>query len=162
MFRNNYEKLICKDTSKTQQHFREQTNINSIIAKYRRTGFLPVMQQGQPMFGDFSSGKTYHEMVNQVKTAQESFEQLPAEFKKKFEQDPAKMIDFVLNAENNQVALEMGLISPTIEESTGEGLDPDNAPPVNSGGSQAPSGAERVDDTQNTNPNPNPKPKKSR
>jgi len=159
MFRNNYEKLVCKDASRTQQHFREQTNINSIIAKYKRTGFLPVVQNGQPMYGDFSSGKSYHEMVNQVQTAQEAFNQLPGEFKKQFEQNPGAMIDFVLNADNHQIALEMGLIAPTIDDKPGEGVNPDNVPPVNSGASEAPSGAERVDDTKN-NPNPNPKTQK--
>jgi len=152
MFKNNYEKLVCKDASKTQQHFREQTNINNIISKYKRTGFLPVVQNGQPMYGDFSSGKSYHEMVNQVQTAQEAFEQLPGEFKKKFEQNPGAMIDFILNQENQQVAIEMGLISPPVDQNNQGEVNPDSEPVVNPTASQAPSGAERADDT---NPSPN-------
>lgn len=120
MFKNNYAALICKEPTRTQQHFKQETNINNIISKYKRTGYLPVIQNNQPMFGDFSRSADYHDMLTQVAIAKEAFEQLPVEIKKKFHQDPGKMIDFVLDKSNYEAAVEMGLITPPAVENLTE------------------------------------------
>ena len=46
------------DESMTQQHFRDECDINSIIRRYQKTGFLvdPLTPgTAEPMYGDFAA-----------------------------------------------------------------------------------------------------------
>lgn len=95
--------------SKTQQHFKGRANINTIIAKYRETGTVPVNSMN-PVFGDVSSGAEYQDILNRQCRIKEEFESLPAKVKKKFRQNPAKLIDFLKESKNREEAIELGLI----------------------------------------------------
>ena len=68
--------------SLTQQHFKEEADINNIIAKFNRTGFLvdpltPATRQ--PMFGDFDKVPDFREAQNLIALAKEKFMELPTE-----------------------------------------------------------------------------------
>ena len=60
--------------SLTQQQFKEEADINNIIASYNTTGLLtnPLVQSArQPMFGDFSNlPQDYMQVQNQLLEAQ--------------------------------------------------------------------------------------------
>jgi phage internal scaffolding protein len=95
--------------SVTQQHFKEECDINTILKKYQQTGVMdvPVLKQN---FGDFSEVKSYHEAQIAMQEAKDQFMTLPAAVRSKFENDPGALLDFVANPENKAEAISLGLI----------------------------------------------------
>ena len=63
------------------------------------------------VFRDFSSGDNYLELQNQLCEAQSTFNELPADIRDYFKNDPAKVVDFVSDEDNALQAHEMGLIT---------------------------------------------------
>jgi len=110
------------EESRTQQHFKSQTNINSIMDRYKKTGILPT-RNDQPVFGDFSNVEDYQSSLNKLMIAQESFNQLPANIRKRFQNDPGQLIDFISKEENRDEAITLGLVKAKeveIPRKTGE------------------------------------------
>lgn len=66
-------------------------------------------------YGDFSHISDYQSALDQVAQAQESFMSLPADVRRRFENDPAQFIEFVDNPDNYQQLVEMGL-APVLRE----------------------------------------------
>lgn len=102
-------KVLFPAESRTQQHFREQTDINKIMSKAEKTGMIPVNRMN-PKYGDFSDGRTYHESMVRISEIEQEFDKMPAEIKKRFSQNPAEIIDFLSKEENREEAIELGLI----------------------------------------------------
>lgn len=63
------------------------------------------------LYGDFSDVDDYHTMMNKIISAQEAFQELPVNIKKRFDQDPGKLIDFLNNPENREEAERLGLVN---------------------------------------------------
>lgn len=64
--------------SKTKQSERDACNINSIVAKYNRTGEQPQnMRSVTPQYGDFSAVENLHAALNLVNDSMRSFAELP-------------------------------------------------------------------------------------
>lgn len=102
-----------RGVSKTQQNFRKECDINTIMARYRKTGMLldpSVVPTRKPFFGDFSKGTDFHTVQLQIVEAQNDFNRLPVMIREKFNYDPAKLIDFVADPKNRDEAISMGLI----------------------------------------------------
>lgn len=95
--------------SLTQQQFKEECDVNNILSKYRRTGMVSHLAKHQGNFGDFSSVEEYQVSLDKLMTAQRSFESLPSEIRNRFENDPAKLIQFLDDKENDQEAISLGL-----------------------------------------------------
>lgn len=102
-------KTIVEGDSMTEQSHRDAVNINTIVARARK-GILPAVTGNIPNYGDFSSGLNFHEAQDRIADAKSDFMMLPVEIRKRFENDPAKMIDFVLNEDNKEEAIELGLL----------------------------------------------------
>jgi phage internal scaffolding protein len=100
--------------SKTQQQYRDRTDIKNIMGTYQRGGRLPI-QSGSPMYGDFSEVGTYQQCLERVRAVQSEFENLPSGVRKRFRNNPAELIDFVMNEENREEAEKIGLIEKVVE-----------------------------------------------
>lgn len=105
--------------SMTQQQFKDDADINNIIARYEVTGMLvdpltPVSRT--PQFGDFSDMPSYQEAQNVLVAAQNAFMDLPSDIREQFGNDPAKYFDFVQSLKEGtadyQKAIELGMIEP--------------------------------------------------
>jgi len=66
----------------------------------------------QPQFGDFTTGNDFRETLHSVMEAEESFAALSSQVRKRFDNDPSKLMDFLNNEENRKEAIELGLIDP--------------------------------------------------
>lgn len=97
------------EDSMVQQNLAESTDINAIMAKYRKTGILTHVQTYAGMYGDFSGVPDYKTGLERVQAAQEMFLSLPADVREKFGNDPGKFIDFATNKENLPELQKMGL-----------------------------------------------------
>ena len=108
---SNESGLRCEDASLTQQHQKDQADINFIVEQFNVTGILPTAPVS-PQYGDFSGISDYQSALNAVIDAQDEFMSLPANLRSRFENDPVNLINFLSNEENRQEAIELGLIEP--------------------------------------------------
>ena len=115
--------------SRTKSSFKDEVNINSIIARHHRGQPLPVGAAGRPMFGDFSDSLSYRESMDKLVKTQEQFDSLPSNIRNKFNNDPGALIDYVLNLdlkdeEAVNEALKLGILDrstlPDREDRLGE------------------------------------------
>lgn len=96
--------------SLTQQHFKDEADMNNILEKYSRTGVLDTSKQAIAQYGDFSSLKNYRDSLNTVIEAEELFNELPAQVRSEFRNDPAELIAFMGDDKNYDRALALGLL----------------------------------------------------
>lgn len=104
--------------SLTQQHFKDETEINHIVRKYLKGHPLPVTTK-TAMFGDFPS-MDFHEMKNAIADIDSQFAALPAKLRGRFKNDPYQLIRWMENPDNAKEAVKLGLIP-----ANGPEYDPD-------------------------------------
>jgi len=120
---SNESGLRCEDASRTQQHFKDETNINNILRQFNVTGQLPTKAL-TPQYGDFTGVGDYHSALNAVIAAENDFMTLPATLRARFDNDPQELIEFLNNPENKEEALKLGLlqkaeaIAPVLESTS--------------------------------------------
>jgi len=121
--------LACADPSLAQQNFKDECDINHIVKQFGLTGELPGKPLS-PQYGDFTGVLDYHSAVNAVLAAQDDFMELPAQMRSRFDNDPAKLIDFLTDEGNREEAIKLGLvadktISTLVETPVGEPKAPE-------------------------------------
>lgn len=93
----------------TKQSFREQVNINKIVAGFEKTGMVNNLSGRQPFYGDVSEIKDYATALNMVNEAESLFMSMSPKIREKFENDPAKMIAFLGDSKNLDEAVSLGM-----------------------------------------------------
>lgn len=79
------------EDSVTKQEFRDECDLNIIVARAMK-GVPPVfINQAEPMYGDFSEMPTIAQAHEIVLAAQESFMTLPAALRRELGNDPANI-----------------------------------------------------------------------
>lgn len=106
---------IDPDDSVVQQQFKDECDINVIVKRFGLTGELPNGID-MPVSGDFTGVTDFHTAMNMVRQAQESFQELPGEIRERFNNDPAKVIAFLENANNRDEAVRLGMIAKPVEK----------------------------------------------
>jgi phage internal scaffolding protein len=79
------------------------------MERFGQTGQLPQTTL-EPSYGDFSGVVDYHTAMNAILAAEEQFDALPAQMRARFDNDPAKLIDFLENDNNRSEAEALGLV----------------------------------------------------
>lgn len=105
--------LDCGQTMTEQSH-KNACDVNRIVKRFERDG---VRMAGLPgyvdlsgaKFGDFSDGMSYQEAMIAVRSANESFMELPSGIRAKFGNDAGEFLDFVMNPENSDEMIKLGL-----------------------------------------------------
>lgn len=120
--------LLCCDVSLAQQNMLEETDINTIVKRFGLTGQLP---QGVrvPSYGDFTGVFDYQSALAAIDDAADSFYQMPADVRSRFDNDPALFVDFCSNPANLDEMRSLGLAVPLPPkaEPLGENLEDDKA-----------------------------------
>lgn len=100
------------EKSRTLKSFAKQCNINNIMAKYKKTGTLPLRSiSGVPMFfDDFTNVSDFQSMQNKVIEADRLFSALPAKVRARFENEPAQLMEFIKLEGNKVEAMELGIL----------------------------------------------------
>lgn len=99
----------------TEKGHEGATNINKIMARAMKTGLMK-RRTDQPKYGDFTGAADYQTSLERVREAKKDFMLLPADVRKRFENNPGLMIEFLGNEENIEEALELGLINAPPED----------------------------------------------
>lgn len=107
--------IVNSEPSLTQQHFKDEADINKIIARYNRTGILvdpSVPRSGDALFGDFSEVKDFREAQNFICMAKEAFMELDSSIRRRFHNDPSELIAFLNDPKNVEEGRKLGIYAP--------------------------------------------------
>lgn len=106
--------LICTTPGRTKQSFKAECDINTIVSRFLRTGTLDFANKNEPRYGD-TTGIEYQSAVQTVAAARSLFNDMPAALRSRFENEPAKFLDFIQDERNIDEARELGLMKPLPE-----------------------------------------------
>lgn len=109
-FANRVTVSCAAGSSRTKQEFKEECDINTIMKKYVSRGVLPV-GVGVGTYDDYSDATDYQEALNTLIKAKGQFDSLPSDVRKRFENNPAKFLEFISDSKNLDEAQSMGLLS---------------------------------------------------
>lgn len=112
--------LKCLDKTLTRQEFKEESDINTIVERFHITGELPQNVR-MPTFADFTGVFDFQSAMNAIRLAQESFAQMDAKVRARFNNDAQQFLEFTGNEENRDEAIKLGLVPPKA---------PDTPPPA--------------------------------
>lgn len=100
--------------SMTNQSFKEECDINTIVRRFGVTGQVPAGIR-VPTYQMFEDIFDFHSAMNTIAEARESFDQLPATVRRRFENDPQKFVAFCADPKNLPEMRKMGLAIPEAE-----------------------------------------------
>lgn len=103
--------LICPEPTRTKQEFRDETDINTLLRRFSVTGELPTGVR-MPTYGDFDIVMDFQSAANAIAQANEAFEQMPAEVRRRFDNDPERFVAFCSDRDNLAEARKLGLVPP--------------------------------------------------
>lgn len=95
----------------TQQQFKDDADINRIVARFVKTGLAPVNSR-PPLPGDYLAITDFHTAMQAVRQGEEAFAALPANIRLRFHNDPGRFVDWVLDENNKAEAESLGLSVP--------------------------------------------------
>lgn len=105
--RNNRKYAITfSQPSLTQQHSKDEVDINKIMARYIKTGVIDHVAKYQPQYLE-NTDIDYHESQNIILKADRMFSELPSSVRREFNNDPAKFLEFVSDEENHEKLADM-------------------------------------------------------
>lgn len=102
---------------KTEQHHKKECDVNLIIKKYDKQGIITHINRIEAEFGDLK-GVDFKEAMDLITRSQGMFDQLPSEIRKRFQNTPEKLIEFMENSDNRAEAIKLGLIRADWSEET--------------------------------------------
>lgn len=100
------------ESSVTEQSHADSCDVNLIVSQFAATGFLPQRGDGTLIYGDLTDLPTFQEAQNIVVAANEAFANLPAKIRDRFNNDPARLMEFIDDKENFDEAVKLGLMNP--------------------------------------------------
>ena len=103
--------LKCEDASLTQQQFKEDSDINTIVDRFMKSGVLPT-PVNMPQFVDYEGVFDFQTAMNTVRQADENFMRLDAKVRARFNNSPQEFLEFFANPENVDEAIRLGLAIP--------------------------------------------------
>lgn len=106
--------LDCSNLpSLTRQEFAEDCDINTLMARYEKTGVINHFNNAQPRYIDLTDKPAdLQDALNILAEAKDAFMRLPALTRREFDNDPAKFVDFASDPKNLDKMREWGLAEP--------------------------------------------------
>jgi phage internal scaffolding protein len=93
----------------TEQCHKKECDMNHILKDYKRTGFIRHAKENQGRYDDISV-QDFQDAMFKVAEATNMFNDLPANLRKDFNNNPAEFLGFVQNPDNQEKLQKMGII----------------------------------------------------
>lgn len=124
---------LCNDEPITKQQFKDEVNINNMVARFTRSNGVSLDQllshsPSGGFWGDFSDVPDLRTMYERLATAEEGFMTLPAKVRKQFDNDALLFMEFVSKDENLSQLKDMLGGTPTIAQPTPSVSSPETPP----------------------------------
>lgn len=104
--------LECPDDGVTRQEFRDECDINVLMASYERTGVMQHFNRMEPQYLDVSDVPDLAKALSMVASAEAAFMTLPARVRAEFDNSAVKFVEFAEKPENVSKMREWGLAAP--------------------------------------------------
>ncbi|AXH75386.1 MAG: internal scaffolding protein [Microviridae sp.] len=95
----------------TKQEFKNECDINVILAQYMYSGEIPNLNEVPPNYAD-CTGMDYMDHMNKIVEANQLFSELPSKIRNRFQNNPAEFLDFMHDENNVEEMRKMGLLRP--------------------------------------------------
>ena len=116
--------LKFEDPSLTQQQFKEESDINTIVDRYMKSGVLPN-PVNMPQYIDYEGVFDFQSAMNTIRQADENFMRMDAKIRARFNNSPQEFLEFFANPENVDEAIRLGLaIPPAVSETKVSDAEP--------------------------------------
>lgn len=102
---------INLEPSLTDQQWKDDSDPNHIIEKYKRTGQLTYVNKIQGKFADVTSIQDLHSGILSVQKAKDDFLHLSSDIRSRFNNSVIELVQFLNNPANEAEAIELGLIA---------------------------------------------------
>ena len=133
----NAVKMDVVGESLTQQHFKDETDIQKIIRQHDKTGLIRHVQRGVAQYGDYSEINEYREALDVVMAADASFAALPASVRRQFNNDAGEFFEFATDPSNADAMVEMGLMAPERPTAASPAVEPADSSPADQSAPEA-------------------------
>lgn len=100
---------VNEEPSLTQQSFAVDADINVLVQRFGLTN-IPVVPFDPSAYGDFSEAPDLREALEIMRDAKEGFAALPARVRRRFDNDPAELWEFLQDDRNREEAEQLGLV----------------------------------------------------
>lgn len=114
--------------SMTKQSFAGETDINTIMKRYQKTGVLDHVAKHKGDYSDLVPAGDYHDHMNTIIAADEAFASLPSSIRRQFDNDPSQFLEFVDNPANQQEMVDLGLLEHSQMTTEGASASPETPP----------------------------------
>ncbi|QXP08268.1 MAG: internal scaffolding protein [Arizlama microvirus] len=104
------------DKGVTKQSDLKDSDINAIFKRFEKTGQLPNMIAKNPAYGDFTNVPDYQDALHIVMQSNDQFANLDVNLRNRFDNDPAKFLEFATDPKNVEELAKLGLLKPEIVE----------------------------------------------
>lgn len=123
-----YRVAIRSDApSKTEKRHGKACNINTIMAKIRK-GSAITLNKREPQYGNFATTGDFFEAQNKVLEAHHEFNQLPAEVRRRFANDPGNLLqaieDSAVDPEIRSELTDLGILARPVPVDVPKEIDP--------------------------------------
>lgn len=101
--------------SMTRQSEMEACDIHNILKQFSQVGFEELVRQNaaKGQYADLTSLPDYQEALDTVLGAQAAFAALPSQVRERFQNDPARFVEFLADPANQDEAIRLGLAEDT-------------------------------------------------
>lgn len=102
----------CCDESLTQQHFKAETDINVLVSRFGLDGVIARTPPADPAhYGNVGELPDLRAVLEVAREARDRFAELPPQIRSRFNNDPARLWEFVQDKANHEEAVKLGLLA---------------------------------------------------
>lgn len=102
--------------SMTEQCHKDECNINSLLAKYDKTGFIRNLNPNQPFYGEFSQDASLQENIHIARDVEDYFKKLPADVRTLFNNKATNLVEALADNSMDEKLRELGIRENTRQE----------------------------------------------
>ncbi len=109
MYGEPYAPLDASQGGGAKQAMKDECDVNLIVRRFDKTGFIGHLAEGIPTFVDASELGDYRSIIDQVRKVDEYFSGLPASVRTEFENDASRFMDFLESGASEEDLMKLGL-----------------------------------------------------
>lgn len=106
----------CTEASMTDQSGAIDSDINTIVSRYRLTGIPPETRNTVQQFLDCTIIPNFQSARDQIANANSLFQQLPSAIRAQMDNDPAKAEQYLTDPKNLPILEKHGLVTITQQD----------------------------------------------
>lgn len=100
---------INNEVSRTDQSYKDDCDVNKIIARAMKTGQISHLSKYRGQYADVSQITDLQGAMEAVQKANEAFMTIPAQLRKRFGNDPQEFIKYLQDPSNIEESIQLGL-----------------------------------------------------